>query len=170
MYELLYLIYFYIDDYETASNFWLLNKTFTTYYMNAYNTNYVHKFKLLTNNLDNTIKAVSNENQLICKKYEDINLKFSYKLYKKALIKDFIKCDFDYNRKCSWCQLMIYCVLHDGIDTLNKIYDIKCDKNKVRLICKINKKQDLMEFLSYFNKLNIYCIKLFKENVDNALE
>ena len=166
MYEILYLIYFHVDDYETASNFWLLNKFFTKNYMKIYNKNYEHKFRLLTNSLDNILKKVP-ENTTSFGSYLDI--KFCYQLYKKSLINQFIKCDFDYNRECSWCSLLIYYIFREGITVLNKIYKIKCVKNKIYLISNFKNKIELMQAVTYLNKLNGYCINKYKKNIEDVL-
>lgn len=176
IYEILYLTYFYIDDYDTACNFWKLNKKFTNEYMNIYNKNYEFKFKLLSKNLDYILKytapdanndPVFDEDNVIYKNLNDI--KFCYKLYKKCLINQFIKCDFDYNRQCSWCSLLIYYIFYEGIDILNKIYKIKCVKNKVILIPLFDKKYDLMEIISYLKNSNGYYINKYKINIENVL-
>ena len=44
-------MYFFIDDYSTASNFWLLSKTFNKKYMSYYNKPYEHKYNILYNNI-----------------------------------------------------------------------------------------------------------------------
>lgn len=49
--DILYNIYFYINDYCTASNFWLLSKDFNKNYMKKYNKTYKHKFMLLFNDI-----------------------------------------------------------------------------------------------------------------------
>lgn len=48
---IVYNIYFYTNDYCTASNFWLLSKDFNKNYMTKYNKTYKHKFMLLFNDL-----------------------------------------------------------------------------------------------------------------------
>jgi hypothetical protein len=49
--DIIYNIYFYINDYCTASNFWLLSKDFNKNYMKKYNKPYKHKFMLLFNDI-----------------------------------------------------------------------------------------------------------------------
>jgi hypothetical protein len=49
--DILYNIYFYINDYCTASNFWLLSKDFNKKYMKKYNKPYKHKFMILFNDI-----------------------------------------------------------------------------------------------------------------------
>ena len=180
MYEILYLIYFYIDDYRTACNFWLLNKFFTKNYMKKYNKNYEYKFKLLTSDLNNLLKIITPQNNInncILDKNDDIyiitnrnDLKFCYNLYKKFLINEFFKCDFDYNKECSWCSLMIYYIFHEGDKILNKICKIKYVQNKVSLLTNFTKKHELMQFLAYSNTFNGYYIKKYKTNIENALK
>lgn len=177
MYEILYLIYFHVDDYETACNFWLLNKYFTKNYMDIYNKNYEHKFKLLTYTLDNVLQKVTindndneNDNSIQVYKFNYcLDLKFCYQVYKKTLIDNFIKCDFDYNRKCSWCSLLIYHIFREGFHVLNKIYKIKCVQNKIILIPKFKNKTELMEKITCLNKLNGYCINKYKQKIEDVL-
>jgi len=169
MYDIIYLIYFYIDDYDTASNFWLLNKIFTEHYMNRYNKNYEFKFKLLVNKLDNILVTVA-QDKLISYDYEnDKDIKFCYNLYKYVFIKEFLRCDFDYNRKCSWCSLLVYSIFYKGSYFLNQIYKIKCVKNKVKLICKIYKKHEMMSKISYINNLNVHTINKYKDKIEELL-
>ena len=49
--DIIYNIYFYTNDYCTASNFWLLSKDFNKNYMTKYNKTYKHKFMLLFNDI-----------------------------------------------------------------------------------------------------------------------
>jgi hypothetical protein len=49
--DIIYNIYFYVDDYCTANYFWLLSKHFNIYYMTKYNRTYKHKFTILFNKL-----------------------------------------------------------------------------------------------------------------------
>lgn len=49
-YDVIYNIYFYIDDYSTINKFWLISKYFNKHYMTRYNKTYIHKYKILYNN------------------------------------------------------------------------------------------------------------------------
>lgn len=49
-YDIIYNVYFYIDDYSTINNFWLISKYFNKNYMTRYNKTYIHKYKVLYNN------------------------------------------------------------------------------------------------------------------------
>lgn len=46
-YDVLYHIYFMIDDYPTLLNFTILDKTFYNWYIARYNKTYKHKFSIL---------------------------------------------------------------------------------------------------------------------------
>ncbi len=50
-YDVVFTIYFHVDDYQTAQNFWTLNKTFNQAFMEKYNTAYLHLFNLLYTSL-----------------------------------------------------------------------------------------------------------------------
>ena len=47
--DILYNIYFYINDYSTINNFWIISKYFNRNYMTRYNKTYIHKYKILYN-------------------------------------------------------------------------------------------------------------------------
>jgi hypothetical protein len=49
-YDIIYNIYFYLDDYSTINKFWILSKYFNKNYMTRYNKTYIHKYKILYNN------------------------------------------------------------------------------------------------------------------------
>jgi hypothetical protein len=177
-FELLYLIYFYIDDYDTACNFWVLNKNFTKNYMNIYNKNYEYKFKLLTKSFDLNLKQLrpkTNDecNELIqnqkhqTQNFPFTSLKLCYNLYKKFLIQQFIKCEFDYLRNCSWCHILVFYIFHEGTGLLDKIFNLKFNKNKILFECKL-KKKELMEILAYSSTPNVYYIKKYKDIIENA--
>jgi hypothetical protein len=174
-FELLYLIYFYIDDYDTACNFWILNKNFTKNYMNIYNKNYEYKFKLLTNNFDLKLKQLRPKlndecnNELVeIKQNSNLkSLKLCYNLYKKFLIQHFIICKFDYLRNCSWCHILVFGIFHEGTELLDKICKVKFNKNKILFECKL-KKKELMEILAYSSTPNVYYIKKYKDIIENA--
>ena len=42
-YDIIYNIYFYINDYSTINNFWIISKYFNRNYMTRYNKTYIHK-------------------------------------------------------------------------------------------------------------------------------
>lgn len=48
-YDIIYNIYFYINDYSTINNFWIISKYFNRNYMTRYNKTYIHKYKILYN-------------------------------------------------------------------------------------------------------------------------
>ena len=98
-FDIIYEIYFYLDDYITACNFWLLCKPFTKDYMKYYSRSYKHKFNILFNNLftflvllpENT-NNVNNNGDLFF--YEMISTQ-SLNNYDKSLITNDIR--FVYN-------------------------------------------------------------------------
>jgi hypothetical protein len=48
-YDIIYNIYFYVNDYSTINKFWIISKYFNKNYMTRYNKTYIHKFKILHN-------------------------------------------------------------------------------------------------------------------------
>lgn len=174
-YEILYNIYFYVDDYRTACNFWLLNKYFTKNYMTQYNNAYLHKFLLLLSEFDNFIDWTSPDNAIYVNKYilnrqfYDIkkDLFFVYNLNINFFIHEFVnKCMFDYKRKCSWCNLLIYTLFEEGSEHLQSIYNIRCNKNKITLVPRYDKKSELMEKCTLVKNFNCNYLKRHKSIIE----
>jgi hypothetical protein len=136
--DLIYLIYFYTDDYCTASNFWLISKKFNKLYMTKYNKPYKHKFRILYNNLftflsllPKTItgdleffKIVTTQN-LINKDKQMLknDISFIYHLYKNYFTKE------SKNN-----QKEINLMMSSGPSYIDKIISVKFNKQKIKLI------------------------------------
>lgn len=140
-YDIIYNIYYYIDDYSTANNFWILSKQFNENYMKKYNKPYIHKYKILYNNFfvyleylylqkqhNITIslfleyvlfKNLSNHNRLIL--LNDIF--FIYNLYKNFLIKVLPSHKYNSLNK----------ILCGGPSYLDKIFSLKFNKNHINV-------------------------------------
>lgn len=57
-FDIIYNVFFFVDDYETAQNFWLLSKDFNSQYMNRYVVTYRHKYRILHNLLFNFLSLL----------------------------------------------------------------------------------------------------------------
>lgn len=61
-FDIIYKIFFYVDDYCTLNNFWILSKKYNKYTKSC-NLLYKHKFMLLFNNLFTFFHLLPNNNQ-----------------------------------------------------------------------------------------------------------
>lgn len=178
-FDIIYEIYFYIDDYITACNFWLLCKPFTKDYMKY--ISYKHKFNILFNNLftflvllpENT-NNVNNNGDLVF--YEMISTQ-SLNNYDKSLItndirfvynlyKTFFTYYFAFNNLTNYepvsstrlfnlsanlsCLIML-----QGPDFINNFTIVNFKKNNVKILPKYNSKSNaLRNFMKYYNRYN----------------
>jgi len=174
-FDIIYEIYFYIDDYITACNFWLLCKSFTKDYMKYYSRSYKHKFNILVNNLfaflvllpENTNNNINNNGDLVF--YEMIStqflnnydkslitndIRFVYNLYKTFFIYYFASDNltarlFNVSTNLS-CIIML-----QGPDFINNFTIIDFKKNNVKIMSKYNSKTNaLRNFMKYYNRYN----------------
>jgi hypothetical protein len=172
-YDIIYNIYYYIDDYETANNFLILNKYFTKNYITFYNKAYNHRLNLLLNNFQNVLLYYNNDelkNIIYNISFNDKTKKellFIYILYKNFLENKLNICNFDYNRKCSWCKLIMYSIFTEGIDFINGIFKINVSKNKLKISSKFSKRSEIMEYFSKCKISNYNYLKRYKLNIEN---
>lgn len=83
-YDIVYNIYFHVDDYLTACNFWYLCKNFNKHYMTQYNKSYKHKFFILTKNMFTFLSLLPELDHSLCvdQDFEFYNMVNSYNINK----------------------------------------------------------------------------------------
>lgn len=153
-YDIIYKIYFYIDDYCTASNFWLLSKTFNKNYMSYYNKCYEHKYNILYNNLFTFLSLLPEcryDEYLDLVFYEMVTTKFLLKEEKQTVTNDirfiyyfyknFFIYDFFYESYCDRrfrdeSNRLTCIILLKGPEFINKISTVIFNKNKLRIVSK----------------------------------
>jgi hypothetical protein len=175
-FDIIYEIYFYLDDYITACNFWLLCKPFTKNYMKY--ISYKHKFNILFNNLftflvllpENTNNNENNNGDLDF--YEMISTQFLNN-YDKSLITNDIR--FVYNlyktffvyylignltddispRLFNLSTNLSSLIMLQGPDFINNFTIVNFKKNNVKILPKYNSKSNaLRNFMKYYNRYN----------------
>lgn len=168
-FDIIYKIYFKIDDYITACNFWLLCKHFTRNYMKHYSACYKHKFNILQNDLftflyllpENT-SVITNDSdvnfyELITTQFLNCNDKivlkndigFIYKLYK-----NFFTCYIDdkYNLPCI--------IMLQGPFFINNLVIVSFKKNYIKIKPKYsNKIYGLRKCMKYYNRYNFSLVE-----------
>lgn len=169
-FENIYMIYFYIDDYATACNFWVLCKHFTINYMKRYTKSYKYKFKILSNSLFTFLYLLPDPKSLAFPLGRDINshrinLNYDLNFYemistqfisnseKQHIINDirfiyriykvsFISF-FLYNLNLSALQLP-YIYMSQGFSFIDSFFTINHMQNRITITPK------------YFDRLDIY--------------
>jgi hypothetical protein len=171
--DILYNIYFYINDYCTASNFWLLRKDFNKKYMTKYNKTYKHKFMLLFNSIFTRLSSLTLKNNIpldrevvesitIFNRNNDIlhnDIYFIYTTVKNFFIYYLTSGEmnpfyFNIYKKISF-EIML-----SGVAFLLDNIDITFNKNYVKIINKYNKPT----FLESVTNLEKYYTHLFFNN------
>jgi hypothetical protein len=173
-FDIIYEIYFHIDDYITACNFWLLCKPFTKDYMKYYSRSYKHKFNILVNNLfaflvllpENTnnnnsygdldfyemisTQSLNNYDKSLIKN----DIRFVYNLYKTFFIYYFASDIFNHHIRNVSTNLSCIIMLQ-GHDFINNFTIIDFKKNTVKILPKYNSKMNaLRNFMKYYNRYN----------------
>ena len=128
-YDLVYYIYFFVDDYCTANKFWILSKTFNTQYMEKFNKSYKYKFNILYKDLFTFLQCLSayqfKPYDLLF--YECVSTQCLNKKDRLMMSKDI---RFIYNL---YNKHFIKILLFVGPEYLDKIIDVNFNKNKISL-------------------------------------
>lgn len=134
--DIIYHVYFFVNDYSTINNFWLLCKTFTNTYMTQYSKAYSHKFYILYKDLFTFLNYLPRRdlNQSDIKFYEFVTTQCLDTNSKILLRKDII---FIYKLITSTHKIKRKIVFKNDIllgtsILTNKIFKIKFNKNKVQ--------------------------------------
>jgi hypothetical protein len=177
-YDIIYKIYFWIDDYPTILSFFVLSKTFYENYIKKYNNSYKHRFMILFKKLFLFFKALpflqlynENNNESNILKCLDVSyiqpsfkqmimhdIQFIYNLYKSLILQETIK---KLGRNLAPDVTNI--ILTQGPTHINKHTYIKLNKNKVNIyLCKnnlilaLNISLNFMYLRKQFNQLEFH--------------
>lgn len=176
-YDILYHIYFMIDDYQTILKFNILNKVFYGNYIRRYNKSYKHKFSILFKDVfkflallpnlkpnDDDIHIFMNiQNMCIEPTLKSIissDIIFIYRLY-KCIIYDNFKKKIGCNSSLNLANL----ILIQGPTHIVNNTIVTFNKNQVKLI--ISKDNNILELNVAMNFLYLRSQFLMFDNVIN---
>jgi len=170
-YDIIYKIYFWVQDYPTLLSFFVLNKEFYEYYMKRYDNSYKHRFMVLFKNIFSFLKSLpysdnNNINMILCinnlyidplyKNMITKDIYCMYNLYKSVILKDTIK-KLGPNLGLDVTNI----ILIQGPEHINKNTYIKLNKNKIAIF--LNKNNRILS-------LNISLNFMYLRNQFNRLE
>jgi hypothetical protein len=177
--DIIYNIYFYTNDYCTASNFWLLSKDFNKNYMTKYNKTYKHKFMLLFNDIFTflSLLPLKNNTPSDIDFFELITVQIANNGDKKMLRNDIyfiyrvVKNFFMYyltsdNIDSFYFNILkniSYATMLQGVEFLLDNIDITFDKNHVKIINKYNKDiflENLINLDNYNENYDKLCLQV----------
>jgi len=175
--DIIYNIYFYIDDYITLNKFWLLSADFNNQYMTRYNKSYKHKFKVLFDKLFTFLSFLPEHNfsendldffELVStqcleqgdKKILHKDITFIYYLYKTHLLY-FLTPDCFNQYISSVANKISNIIMLQGTRILNNITSLHFDKNIIKISCIYHTSKETLEYV-----LKSYEITK-KYNIDN---
>lgn len=144
-YDIIFHIFFFVDDYPTIMSFYTLNKFFYYNYMRRYSITYKHKFAILYNEIFSFFKQLPYVNQqdddihmLMCIKsmciepiYKPIitnDIMFIYRLYKSLIYEEAFK-----KLGANIAPDLTNLILIQGPNHIDRNTSIKFNKNKVTL-------------------------------------
>ena len=135
-YDIIYNIYFYINDYSTINNFWIISKYFNRNYMTRYNKTYIHKYKILYNEFFIYLQYLDLQNVNITTPlfFEYVSSKKLNKKDSKIFINDIF---FIYNLYKQYIinilplrkHRLLNKILSRGPNYLDRIFTLKFNKN-----------------------------------------
>ena len=139
-YDIIYNIYFYINDYSTINNFWIISKYFNRNYMTKYNKTYVHKYKILYNEFFIYLQYLDLQNVNITTPlfFEYVSSKRLNKKDSKILINDIF---FIYNLYKQYTinilplrkHRLLNKILSRGPNYLDRIFTLNFNKNLISI-------------------------------------
>jgi hypothetical protein len=144
-YDVLYHIYFMIDDYPTILNFIMLDKTFYYNYIRRYNKSYKHRFSVLFKDIFSFLALLPNLHPrdddiqiFMCIKSMCIepvlkpiianDIIFIYRMYKATIYEEAFK-----KLGLNLAQDLTNMILIQGPNHIDRNSHIEFNKNKVRL-------------------------------------
>lgn len=145
-YDVLYHIYYMIDDYPTMLNFSILDKTFYQHYIRRYNKSYKHKFSILFKDVFSFLALLPNLKpcdddiqifmciQSMCiepvlKPIISRDILFVYRLYKNLIYEEAI-----HKLGINLAPDLTNMILIQGPNHIDRNSSIKFNRNKVKLI------------------------------------
>jgi hypothetical protein len=175
-YDIIYNIYFIIDDYITANNFWLLSKEFNQNYMTKYTRTYKHKFNILYKdfftflsllplyNLNSNLHPNFNSDIDF---YELVTTKFLSNRDKITISNDIRFLYYLYNNFLTYylsnntlAHQLSYVLLSQGPEFINSIIVITFNKNKIRIYPKYIQRNKISQLiLQHYTRYNFEWIR-----------
>jgi hypothetical protein len=138
--DIIYHIYFYIDDYSTINNFWIISKYFNRNYMTKYNKTYVHKYKILYNEFFTYLQYLNLQDVNITTPlfFKYVSSKHLNKKDSKILIDDYF---FIYNLYKQYLinilplrkHRLLNKILSRGPNYLDRIFTLNFNKNLITI-------------------------------------
>lgn len=147
-YDIIYSIFFFIDDYPTILSFYTLNKVFYYNYVGRYSVSYKHKFSVLFKDIFSFLALLPYANKddddihmFMCIRsmciepiYKPIivnDIMFIYRLYKSIIYEEAFK-----RLGTNIAPDLTNIILIQGPNHIDRHTSIKFKKNKVRLYLK----------------------------------
>jgi len=175
-YDIIYKIYFYIDDYPTLCNFWPLSKTFYKHYMRKYNASYKHKYEIMYNDfffflslLPDTDYKYINDNinfyKIIITNNNSVfrnDIDFLYRLYRVFFIKYFTICIFDYGLH-KQSERLSNILLMQGPSFIKSLVNVKFYKNKIEILPISNNRWVMLNKITTMSCKNYCSIELLSQ-------
>lgn len=171
-FDIIYKIYFYIDDYCTANNFLFLCKAFTKNYMN--NTAYCHKFNILYKNLfsflillPETFNIIDNRGDLaffellMCQSKNKMDknmirqdILFVYNLYKNFFL--YYLANNSDRTIINVSNNLSNIIILQGTEFINNLVVVHFNKNKVSIRSKYKNRYETFQYiLKHYNRYNL---------------
>jgi hypothetical protein len=145
-YDVLYHIYFMIDDYPTLLNFSILDKPFYNNYVRRYNKSYKHKFSILFKDIFSFLALLPNLKQQdddihifmciqsmciepVLKPVITKDILFVYRIYKNIIFDEAMR-----RLGSNLAPDLTNMILIQGANHIDRNSYVKFNKNKVKLI------------------------------------
>jgi hypothetical protein len=185
-FDVIYKIYFHVDDYTTAHEFWILNKHFTNNYMKRYNQSYRHLFSIIFKKLFGFLSLLPHYTQhdidffctfesqcqpLWVKRLIKRDIIFVYYLYKEFLHTQIVWSD---RPPQSAKESIVNTCLMGGPDFLDKYCTVSFNRNKVKLQSNVIHNKAKKKFLLSNHRIATYRyintqFDIWEKNVFNTL-
>lgn len=153
-YEIIYKVYFYLDDYKDVYNMFFLDKYFLYNYLYRYKAPYKHKFRILFNNIFRFLNLLQNTNLtihdihfLIGSDFENENKCINHNYTFKTIVKNDIYKVYEiykdalYSKIKEWANdvfqatsnaFVVNLVLSQGPYHIDRVIKIEFNKKKIR--------------------------------------
>jgi hypothetical protein len=175
--DVIYNIFFYINDYETVMNFFILNKIFYNDYIRRYNKTYRHKFKVLFTDIFSFLSLLPNlkNNNEDLNMYNlltttGINSKFKTSISNDIFFvyhsyKNMIYAESVYRLGPNMAQDLTNVILIQGPNHLDMNSLVIFNKNKVKIILSVKSR-----ILELNTPLNFLYLRGLFENINIIMQ
>lgn len=157
-YDVLYDIYFYVGDYNTAKQFWLLNKHFTYNFIQNYTQAYRHLFSILFKTVFEFLsllpdtRFIQEDIEFLCSVESHCNrynqntlkhdIKFMYMLYKNFLFQQILHAHAHNRHVYTVGESLVNMCLVQGPTYLDRYCTVVFDRSRVTLVANVLLKKD----------------------------